>query len=280
VGKRNSSPPASLEHGKTTGEMALLLEITEQAAAKRVSRALGRLRKILLRKNAIVPAVSLAIILDQIPRTSAPAALAKSITLAATAGASAPASAAIANGVMHMLTWHKIAAAFVLIAILSAITGLSVGRYKLAADQTDTMAPPPPPPVSTGDAGQSSPVIAQLSNGVSVQILGINENPSAGNPWWQINGDPIDLDLHADVQKLSVNPGDIAREVVVKVNRAMTGSSQPATVQWYLQHGMITYSGKSNIPDTETIASLHRGQKTTPQIVTSDGSQNKESPGN
>jgi predicted DNA-binding protein (UPF0251 family) len=238
---------------QTNAQTAELLQISEQAAAKRISRAIHRLRKILLRKNAITPAASLVVVLDQIPRTTAPAALARSATISAVSGAASPAASAIAKGVLHMLTWQKVAATFILIAALSAVTGVGIGGFRLLADQTDSTSPPPPPPPAADDQSPSS-AGAQLSNGVSVEVVAINENPSTGRQWWQINGDPLNSDLNSDVTALSVNPGDIAREIVVKVNRTLQGSPDPATVQWYLMHGSVTYSGKSNLAGTETVA--------------------------
>lgn len=153
-----------------------------------------------------------------------------------------------------MLTWQKVAAAFLLMVALTAATGVGIGGFKLLADQTDSTLPPPPPPPPAAVDQSSSPAIGQLSNGVSVEIVGINENPSSGSLWWQIDGDPLNSDLHTNVQALSVNPGDIAREIVVKVNPVTHGSSEPATVQWFLDHGSVSYSGSSNLPGSETVA--------------------------
>jgi RNA polymerase sigma factor (sigma-70 family) len=239
---------------KTNTQTVALLQISEQAAAKRISRAVGRLRKILVKKRAVAPAVSLAVILDQIPRTTAPVALAQTAALSAVSGAAPPGVAAIAKGVLHMLTWQKIAAALLLIVALASVTGVGIGGYKLLADQTDSISPPPPPSPAGADEQTRSAALAQLSNGVSIEIIGINENPSGGRQWWQVDGEAVNSDLHADVHALSVNPGDMAREVVAKVNRNVQGSAEPATVQWFLNHGSVTYSGNSNIPGTETVA--------------------------
>ena len=59
-------------HGKTTAETAQSLGISEPAAAKRITRAVDRLRRILLARRAIVPTVAVAVVLDQMPRVAAP----------------------------------------------------------------------------------------------------------------------------------------------------------------------------------------------------------------
>src|SRR5579872_4868668 len=50
--------------GKTTLETAESLGITESTAARRISRAIDRLRKILLARRAVAPTVALAVVLD------------------------------------------------------------------------------------------------------------------------------------------------------------------------------------------------------------------------
>ena len=176
--------------GKSAGETARSLGISEPAAAKRITRAVDRLRKILLARRVIAPAVALAVLLDQIPRLAAPVALADSTVIAGATGVASPAGLTIAKGVLHMLTFHKIAAAILLIAALAGATGIGVGTARLLADQNPAgPSVPPAAPIATPDLPPISS--ASLSNGVSIEILGISENPSTGKQWWLANGEPL-----------------------------------------------------------------------------------------
>jgi len=221
--------------GKTTSETADCLGISEPAAAKRIFRAVDRLRKILLRNRAVAPTIALAVVLDQIPRIPAPAALAANAIAAATTGSAAPAALAIAKGVLHMMTFHKILTAMLLVAAVAGLTGVGVGTVKLLADQT---APPPGAPPPAAPASARFPVYkASLSNGVSLEILGLGEYPPTGKPWWLANGDRRDIPPyeHAPMggsKKPSV--GYVAREIAVKVNGAVNGSADNADVIWYV----------------------------------------------
>ncbi|MGD0767710.1 MAG: sigma-70 family RNA polymerase sigma factor [Tepidisphaeraceae bacterium] len=244
--------------GKTTSETAECLGISQPAAAKRIFRAVHRLRKILLRNRAIAPAVALATVLDQIPRVPAPAALAASAVNAATTGAAAPAALAITNGVLHMMTFHKILAAMLLIAAFAGLTGVGVGTVKLLADQT---APPPAAPPAAQPAPLDIPPIssATLSNGVSIQILGISENPSRGKQWWLANGDLLDTPPYARMRaRLSPEPGCIAREFAVTVNNSVVGSTDHAAVRWFLSNSRGSSSSdvrdKTGKPTTDIVA--------------------------
>ena len=218
--------------GKTTSETAECLGISEPAAAKRIFRAVHHLRKILLRNSAIAPAVALAAVLDQIPRVSAPAALVANAIAAATTGSAAPAGLAIAKGVLHMMTFHKILAAMLLIAAFAGLTGVGIGTVKLFGDQT---APPPAQPPAAPAAPLDLPPVssATLANGVSIQVLGIGENPSTGKQWWLANGDLLDTPPYASMGvRVSPDPGYIAREIAVAINDSVNGSADHATVRW------------------------------------------------
>jgi RNA polymerase sigma factor (sigma-70 family) len=218
--------------GNTTSETASMLGVSEPAAAKRITRALHHLRKFLLNKKVIAPAASLAVILDQLPRVSAPAALAQSVTAAATAAAATPASLAIANGVIHMMTWKKIIAATWLILGFTGITGIGVGTVRLLADQTNPPAQPSPSP-APALADNSSDPVGRLANGVSIEVVGINENPSAGKKWWAADGSPAPAPYTRMHSTMKADPGDVCREFATRTNDAVNGSSEPASVISY-----------------------------------------------
>jgi len=235
--------------GKSTVEAAAMLGISEPAAAKRITRAVDRLRKLLVRKKAIAPAVPLAVILEQIPRASAPGHLAISAAAAATTAAAAtPTGAAIANGVIHLMAWNKIIAAMVLIGSLVAVTGVGFGTMKLLADQTAAEPAAPPPPTAAApvaEPDQPSVAVGRLSNGVSVEVVGVNQSPARGREWWQANGDPLPEAPYTGLRnaaRLDSDPSYVLREVAVRVNRPNIGNDQ-ATVNWTMEASSSSTSG-------------------------------------
>jgi hypothetical protein len=86
----------------------------------------------------------------------------------------------------------KFAAEIVLAAIM-ATAGTAVVVHRVLAN---TETPPqaatdpvisPTPPVTPA----SAPFTAQFSDGMKVELLGMNVNPSGKNPWWQPDGSPL-----------------------------------------------------------------------------------------
>jgi hypothetical protein len=98
---------------------------------------------------------------------------------------------------------------------------------------------------------------AQLSDGVTVELLGVSENPSKDRPWWRPDGSPLaqrpyDL-LGASV---AVGKDEMAREIAVRLRDL---PSEPVGVQWQVQptSGLSTREppGLANsMPDVRAIA--------------------------
>jgi len=232
--------------GKTTGETAESIGISEPTAAKRITRAVDRLRKILLARRVIAPTVALAVILDQIPRVAAPDALADTASIAATAGTTSPAGLSIAKGVLNIMMFHKVVAAMLLIAALGGITGLGVGAVKLLADE-NIPAAATPSSNSAASLARQTVFRGRLSNGVSIEIIGISEHPSIGKQWWFANGDlratpPFKSEPFDPFGQQSIPAGFVTREFAAQINNIVNGSIDHATVGW----------GETNIRQSST----------------------------
>jgi hypothetical protein len=140
-----------------------------------------------------------------------------------------------------MGNFRKILATALRLAALTSIAG--VGAVKLFADQN---APPHGAPAVNSD--RPSVFTASLSNGVSIGILGIGENPSTGKQWWLANGDLLNTPPYARMQNSPNSPsaGCVTREFSVQVNNRVSGSVDPATVWWEVAKG---YYVQSNVDD-------------------------------
>ncbi len=238
--------------GQSVTEAAAALEISETAVAKRITRALDRLRRVLAANGAITPGLSVGVMLEQLPRTAAPATLAKTAATAATLGGNT-AGVAIANGVIHHMIWGKVAA---VLAILIGIGGIAAAGgvgMKLLADGSDVAAPVTP--VATDTSSVANATTGRLADGVSVSILGIHVRIYSPTGWWAANGDPLALAPCTGMQERPFDSrGHLLRTMVLEIDGRVQGSTDPATVVWSMQNSWGWNQWRiegANSPDAE-----------------------------
>jgi RNA polymerase sigma factor (sigma-70 family) len=142
---------------KSFSEVAALIGATEDAARKRVSRAVDRLRAMLQSRGALVPSTILAALLLDRAAQPAPAAVASSAGPIASEHARL-AVGQLAQGAMLMLAWQKarIAVLVMVVVLLSGIAGISVLREPRAEAQTE----PKPPTTAPADPNKLAVVQA------------------------------------------------------------------------------------------------------------------------
>jgi RNA polymerase sigma factor (sigma-70 family) len=165
---------------KSWRDVGTAIGVSEEAARKRVERAIVRLRRFFVKRGVEVTGAAIVATMSTSADAAAPAALVETI-----AGnlMSAPATAgtvgALAKGVMHMMTWAKIKLTCAVTALALSIvcaTGAAMLRHGGAGD--DKTVPPP------ADA------VAELANETKVELLGVCKRPSAGEAWWNADGSP------------------------------------------------------------------------------------------
>jgi RNA polymerase sigma factor (sigma-70 family) len=127
---------------KSHADVAAALGVSEEAARKRVSRAVTKLREALLRRGVAAPAMAgLVVMLESSVVPPVSAAVMES-ALAVAAGAGAAQAGIIAKGVIVMLTWTKTKVAAVACAALLVLGGgAGVVVLRVRAQH-------PPPPVT------------------------------------------------------------------------------------------------------------------------------------
>lgn len=121
-------------------EVATLMQVTEDAAQKRVSRALNKLRKLFSKRGVTLSAVAIAGAISANSVQAAPAGLAKTISAVAMAkGAAAGASTlTLVKGAMKVMAWTKTKTTIVVIASTLLATGtVTVVVNKLLPVQID-----------------------------------------------------------------------------------------------------------------------------------------------
>jgi RNA polymerase sigma factor (sigma-70 family) len=159
--------------GQSFADVGAALGTTEDAARKRVARALDKLRHAFM-KRGLAPSVGgLIIALASQQARAAPAHLAGSITTPAASGG-APAS--LAGAVMTTMKWTAIKPAIVgsLAAVL--VVGIGLGTWTAGRTQAGAPAGPAARAPATAPAPAAAPakgIVAALNNGVSVELLGL-----------------------------------------------------------------------------------------------------------
>lgn len=115
-------------------EVAAQLQLTEDAAQKRVTRALEKLRKLFAKQGIALTATLIASAMVENSVQAAPAAIGKTITtIAVVKGATATTSiTVIVNGTLKAMTWTKakiVGLALLLVTIFTGVSVLSVDEY-------------------------------------------------------------------------------------------------------------------------------------------------------
>lgn len=140
--------------GKTAHEMALTFGITDEAAQKRVNRAVERLRESLSKRDLTVGAAGLTLMISANAVRSAPAGLAEGLAASVATSAAAIQSATVvaAGQAVALSTLAKVLLATTLAA--AAGTGIYEVRRMAAA-------PHNPEPVTLAEAGPTSVAVLQ-----------------------------------------------------------------------------------------------------------------------
>ena len=201
---------------KTFREVGAAMGVSEEAARKRVGRAVEKLRGFFAARGVPVgSAAALCVSLTAnapgaAATTAVPAALVSSVTsvalsvtaAAAITGAGAGAGAglgaglgapyAIAKGVMNMfaLAKLKLATATCAACLVVAGGGGAIVASAWAAEQ-DKPAPVAPAAAAPKAAENPNPTAATFADGAAVEVLGIAQLSGRGEPtWWNADGSP------------------------------------------------------------------------------------------
>jgi RNA polymerase sigma factor (sigma-70 family) len=138
--------------GKSVDAVALAMGISEAAAAKRIARAIARLRNDFARRGIALPVASIAALLLQYGRLSCPPHVlggASALASAETSALAGTAAASIATGALATIAaktfWSAVAAGVALLLVASAATFFTVTRNPSSAT-----APPPTARIKIG----------------------------------------------------------------------------------------------------------------------------------
>jgi hypothetical protein len=186
--------------GKSWREVAASLGTTEEAARKRVTRAVAQLRGMVARRGVATTGAAIAAVLTTSAEASVPPTLLGSVTaaLASTTGGAGGAAAAgsassiIAKGALHMMTWAHVKVAAAGAAVLLGTLG-GAGAMVLHQQPTPRPAPATAPAIVLVPAEiKPGRFAATFQDGVTVELLALSKRGGNDRTWWAPDGAPTD----------------------------------------------------------------------------------------
>lgn len=195
---------------KSFGDVSIALGTTEDAAKKRISRALEKLRHLFARRGVAIPAGAIATALAATQTHSAPVSLSSSAVAAALAslhGTGTAASVPIAKGAIKMMVWVKLqlAGAIAASVVITGSVGTLVVHETIA--HASTPAPSPAPRAILASATTSSLSTPQDA------LRQINQSWATGNAdlynQTHLPGKPVEDAFHAAVAHMITARGKL-----------------------------------------------------------------------
>jgi RNA polymerase sigma factor (sigma-70 family) len=215
---------------KSLRQVGEALGISEDAATKRVSRAVERLRVFFQRRGTVVSAIALTTLLASESAKAAPVALAGSIATGATSGAAGAGAASVAKGAMGLMFVQRLKLA----ALAASVLLVGVGGVYIAS----TASAPRPrtvavniPPALVAPSMTKSRIGLTFSDGTSVEVLGLCDPDITPEQWWSADGSaalPPNVDLMS-AESFKVEPGQAKRRMIFRLF-APTNATRSLTV--------------------------------------------------
>jgi RNA polymerase sigma factor (sigma-70 family) len=178
--------------GKSFADVSAAFGISEDAAKKRVTRAVDQLRRTFARRGVSMSVLGLATHLSAASMRTAPVALAASI-VRSVQGAAAGSSLSIAKGAIQMMNWLKIRfAATIAAALVITCSVGSLAIYEAMAQAAQTEATPSPMPPAALATMPASPVAeatdapATNTSGYAVRLVFVPGSNTGYADWGRL----------------------------------------------------------------------------------------------
>jgi RNA polymerase sigma factor (sigma-70 family) len=208
----------------TYGQIGAVLGITEEAARKRVSRAVDRMREHFAQRGVLTSSAALCAALVSESTIAAPATLAGATAdlatlsqLAAGAGGAASSTTTIMNGVIHTMLMTKLklaAAACAAIVFGGAVTGAAIHQIG---------APSPATVVTSTARALSADEFKASTDKLQAEFLGVNKWGAGGAGWFAIDGSPVD-DPRGPFTNLQRRVSDeVTHQIILRVTGPAAG---------------------------------------------------------
>ena len=217
--------------GEDMAHVARDLRVTTAAAQKRLERAVGKLRDYFGRRSGVrggavtTAAVAAALTAAAGTAHAAPPALATAVSGSAASSLAMPGTSGLAALVA---SWPLKIAIGGAAALLAGGVGYEVVQNRQAAVPAGA---PPAHAVAVAAPAMDAdrPYTVMLTSGVTVELLGIGENPSLNRPWWTPDGASRPAPYALCSGSVSNEAGRVPREVAYRVKDA--DPANPATLR-------------------------------------------------
>jgi RNA polymerase sigma factor (sigma-70 family) len=175
---------------KSLRQIGQTLGVSEEAAQKRVSRAVDKLREFFVGRGVTtISAAALAALLTNESVNAAPAELAATVVSAAGATAAGVAAAAVpVKMTLFALLTQKVKIAAIVGMVLALGIGGAIAMDGYGSRRTSKSVTPAPSP-ARAPARTPANWIASFSDGTKVEVLALTD-PSKNNQWWALDGSP------------------------------------------------------------------------------------------
>ena len=208
---------------KTAREVGLSLGISEDAAEKRITRAVGKLRDFFQRRGVTVSLVALATTLAANCAEAAPVGLTASIAAAsaasaATSSATALTATSIAKGTVLAMASAKtktmLVAACALLLVGGGVVGVTTAMR--APRQRRVVVAPAQGAGSTATASPT-PQALTFAQGTTIELLYVSDDPKDPSRWWSADGTPVAAPTPApELERISLGGGGPAHLLVLR----------------------------------------------------------------
>jgi|GEM_PF-3055090 len=232
--------------------VAAKLGVSQDAARKRVERGVEKLRRYFSQRGIIATSTAMgAVLSEQVSGAgltdAARISLTHGILQVCNAGnAGSAASVAIAKGTQTMMLITKLKTASLFATHLLFVTAAGSACWIVSRALAGTTSPLS----ANADANQAVPVAAnalaatpplpaiafsaKLADGVSIEVLGVGENPSRNQPWWNADGSPIANPAFPEFDSRTESPRakTLLREIVLRVSPPQLDPEKGTHVRW------------------------------------------------
>lgn len=231
---------------QTFAEVGRALGISDEAAKKRVTRALDELRGTL---GGVASAAAVVALLDATPAQAAPAALTQTMLNSSTPSAAA---AALAKGTFMAITTPQLAVTIAAAGVLAiGAAAVSLGGSRPGAAAALTSAPAPASPTSAAAANADGTLVAAIAEG-TIELIAVGE-PTGDVRFWLPSGRvPAPRPFASAPGSVSPEPGREPRAFLIGQHVARNGNGT-ATVDIEIDGSSGSAGGTVDGPDAANL---------------------------
>ena len=221
---------------KSMRQIGEALGISEEAAGKRVARAVDRLRDFFRRHGVAVSAAALPVLLLGNASHAAPAGMVSAVVTSAatTAATTTSSAAAVAKGALAVMAAEKakliaLAAAAIVVGVGATAVVIKTIAAPVSAANHQLAAVTPIAAPTTSPTSSAWPI--RLPDGTVIEILGISDDALAPSPWWTLDGTIIPAPAKPDGALVTIPQAAGSRRIMILARFIGVAPQAPRTME-------------------------------------------------